>query len=297
VLGEQDKNVNDIEKKHRVKVYSFEDSRTNQYVIEITGKQQKVNEAFQELVALKDNNIPIKISSHIPSAEKKDVSGYVYTAFNGKTIVPISANQKKYIEAIKKYDLVFGIGPAGTGKTYLAVASALLMLESGRVQKIVLTRPVVESGEKLGFLPGDLYEKINPYLRPLYDAFHTMLGPEKFKRYREDETIEIVPLAYMRGRTLENAFIILDEAQNTVAEQMKMFLTRMGFNSQAVVTGDVTQIDLDNKKQSGLVQCQKILKNIAGIDFVHFNESDVIRHKLVREIVKAYDLWEKRADA
>ncbi|MGQ9732896.1 MAG: PhoH family protein, partial [Candidatus Zipacnadales bacterium] len=204
----------------------------------------------------------------------------------------LSENQKKYIDAIRKYDIVIGIGPAGTGKTFLAVASALNCLESQKVSRIVLTRPVVEAGEKLGFLPGDLYEKINPYLRPLYDAFYTMLGPEKFRRYKEDETIEIVPLAYMRGRTLEDAFIILDEAQNTVPKQMKMFLTRMGEGSHMVVTGDISQIDLPESGASGLVHACHVLRGVPGIALCELTDSDIVRHQLVQRIVRAYEAHE-----
>jgi phosphate starvation-inducible PhoH-like protein len=198
------------------------------------------------------------------------------------------------VKAIRDNDMVFGVGPAGTGKTYLAVACAIAALESGRVNRIVLTRPVVEAGEKLGFLPGDFYEKVHPYLKPLYDAFHNMVGADRFRQLREDETIEIIPLAYMRGRTLDEAFAILDEAQNTTPEQMKMFLTRMGNGSRMVITGDVTQIDLDKKLTSGLVQIQDVLRGVEGIDFVRFSEVDVVRHPLVKKIIRAFDAWDER---
>ncbi len=181
---------------------------------------------------------------------------------------------------------MIGIGPAGTGKTFLAVACALRALQSGQVSRIVITRPVVEAGERLGFLPGDLYEKINPYLKPLYDAFYIMLGPEKFRYFREEETVEIVPLAYMRGSTIDDAFIVLDEAQNTTPEQMKMFLTRLGTGSKAMITGDITQIDLDAKIRSGLIVAEKILHGIAGIKFMHFKKADVVRHELVKHILR-----------
>lgn len=199
--------------------------------------------------------------------------------------------QKKYLEAIEKNDIVFSIGPAGTGKTYLASAVAVDYLKSGKVQRIILTRPAVEAGEKLGFLPGDLSEKVDPYLRPLYDALIEMLGIEKFISLREKNIIEIAPLAYMRGRTLNNAFIILDEAQNTTYEQMKMFLTRMGFGSKVIVTGDITQIDIE--EHSGLVIAQEILKDIEGIAFVYLTDADVVRHPLVKKIIRAYDSFEK----
>ncbi|MCS7228148.1 MAG: PhoH family protein, partial [Endomicrobia bacterium] len=215
-----------------------------------------------------------------------------YLAYDGEIIKPKTATQKLYLELMDENDIVIAIGPAGTGKTFLAVMAALLKLDRGDVYKIVLTRPVVEAGEHLGFLPGDLYDKINPYLKPLYDAFFVMLGPDKLKRYLDEEIIEIIPLAYMRGRTLNDAFIILDEAQNTTPEQMKMFLTRLGFNSQLVITGDVTQIDLERHITSGLVLITEILKDIEEIKFIYFNENDIIRHKLVKKIVKAYEQWE-----
>jgi phosphate starvation-inducible protein PhoH and related proteins len=205
-----------------------------------------------------------------------------------RQVTPKSLNQRRYIEAIKGNDIVFGIGPGGTGKTFLAVAMAITYLLEKSVSRIVLTRPAVEAGEKLGFLPGDIEEKINPYLRPLYDALHTLLDSEKIQRYMEDGTIEIAPLAFMRGRTLGDAFIILDEAQNTTSEQMKMFLTRIGMRSKAVITGDVTQIDLPFGRGSGLVEARNILSDVEGLAFCYFNENDVVRHHLVRLIIKAY---------
>jgi phosphate starvation-inducible PhoH-like protein len=211
----------------------------------------------------------------------------VYT--ERRFITPKSISQKEYIYAIEKYDLVFGIGPAGTGKTYLAMAMAISGLMKKRVSRIILTRPAVEAGEKLGFLPGDLYEKINPYLRPLYDALYDMMDFEKAQKLVERGLIEIAPLAYMRGRTLNDSFIILDEAQNATSEQMKMFLTRLGFNSKAVITGDVTQVDLPHEKGSGLIEVQDILDEVEGIRFVYFSERDVIRHDLVQSIIKAYE--------
>ncbi len=206
-----------------------------------------------------------------------------------KTISPRTLTQRDYLTSIRKNDLTFGIGPAGTGKTYLAVAVAVSAFLKKEVKRVVLTRPAVEAGEKLGFLPGDLVEKITPYLRPLYDALHDMLEFERVQEMLEAGLIEVAPLAFMRGRTLNNAFVILDEAQNTTPEQMKMFLTRLGFGSRAVVTGDVTQIDLPGKAPSGLVQAANILQNIEGIDFVHFQKEDVIRHPLVGRIVQAYE--------
>ena len=208
-----------------------------------------------------------------------------------RRIAAKSANQRRYLEAIDQHDIVFGIGPAGTGKTYLAMAQAVSYLLAKKVSRIILARPAVEAGEKLGFLPGDLQEKVNPYLRPLYDALYDMLDIEKAEKYLERGAIEVAPLAFMRGRTLNDAFVILDEAQNTTTEQMKMFLTRLGFGSKAVVTGDVTQIDLPLGRTSGLVQAMEVVGKIDGISFIYFDERDVVRHKLVQAIVKAYDLY------
>ncbi|HOP86032.1 MAG TPA: PhoH family protein [Syntrophorhabdaceae bacterium] len=218
--------------------------------------------------------------------EKKDE---IYIVPTKKVITPKSKNQKAYIDAIRKYDMVIGIGPAGTGKTYLAMAMALSSYYRKEVSRIILTRPAIEAGEKLGFLPGTMYEKVNPYLRPLYDALYDMLDMDRATRLIERGIIEIAPLAFMRGRTLNDAFIILDEAQNTGTEQMKMFLTRLGFSSKTVVTGDITQIDLADKKASGLVEIQSILKGIKGIRFVYFSKGDVVRHPLVQKIIKAYE--------
>ncbi len=202
--------------------------------------------------------------------------------------------QQKYVSAIKKNTITIGVGPAGTGKTYLAVAMAVVAFRSKQVSRIILTRPAVEAGESLGFLPGDLQQKVDPYLRPLYDALYEMLGPEMFLRCQERGEIEVAPLAYMRGRTLEDSFIILDEAQNTTSEQMKMFLTRLGANSKIVVTGDITQIDLPSGKKSGLKECINILKNIENISIIKLSGKDVVRHKLVQEIIKAYEKSEER---
>lgn len=209
----------------------------------------------------------------------------------GKPLRPKTLGQKKYVESIRKRDIVFGIGPAGTGKTYIAVAMAVHAFKNKEVQKIILTRPAVEAGERLGFLPGDMQEKVDPYLRPLYDALYDVLGRESALRLKEKEAIEVVPLAYMRGRTLDSSFIILDEAQNTTREQMKMFLTRMGFGSKIVVTGDITQVDLPRGKKSGLVEASKILKNVRGIDFCYLKDVDVVRHELVKKIIGAYDKY------
>jgi len=222
--------------------------------------------------------------NHIPVSSKK------------RFIIPRTETQRQYIEAIRNYDIVFGIGPAGTGKTYIAMAMAINALMKKEVSRIVLTRPAVEAGEKLGYLPGDIYEKVHPYLRPLYDALYDMMDFEKATRLIDKGVIEIAPLAYMRGRTLNDSFIILDEAQNTTSEQMKMYLTRLGFNSKTVITGDITQVDLPLGKISGLVEAEKILPNIKGIKFIYFSKKDVVRHKLVQEIIRAYEIAEKRKE-
>jgi len=218
----------------------------------------------------------------------------IYISSRKKVVTPKSIAQKRYIDAIRKYDLVIGIGPAGTGKTYLAMAMAVASLMKQEVERIVLTRPAVEAGEKLGFLPGDIAEKVNPYLRPLYDALHDMMDFDRASKLMEKGVIEVAPLAFMRGRTLNDSFVILDEAQNTGPEQMKMFLTRLGFSSKAVITGDITQIDLPENKVSGLIEIQGILKGIEGIEFVYFSERDVVRHPLVQDIIKAYERTEEK---
>src|SRR5271167_565082 len=215
-------------------------------------------------------------------------------SFGRRTVQPKSPNQRRYLEAIEHHDMVFGVGPAGTGKTYLAVAMAISALLNKQVNLIILARPAVEAGERLGFLPGTLQEKIDPYLRPLYDALFDMLEPERVERYLEKNIIEIAPIAFMRGRTLNDSFVILDEAQNTTSEQMKMFVTRLGFNSKAVITGDITQIDLPNSNRSGLLEAIDILKNVDGIRFCHFDEGDVVRHHLVQRIIRAYDDYKGR---
>ena len=218
----------------------------------------------------------------------------VYVTAKKRVITAKSLAQKEYIDAIRTYDIVFGIGPAGTGKTYLAMATGVAALNAGQVNRIILVRPAVEAGERLGFLPGDLAEKVNPYLRPLYDALHDMIDFEQTSRWLQRGVIEVAPLAFMRGRTLNDSFVILDEAQNTTSEQMKMFLTRLGISSKSVITGDITQIDLPNGTRSGLVQCMEILKDIEGLKFVHFTDRDVIRHRLVQDIIKAYEQAESK---
>src|SRR6266576_5969495 len=262
------------------------------------GRLDKAQQVFEQLDKARQQGVDIQ--RHEFNYALKSVTGdqdenlgeivltKITTSSRKPPIVARSANQRAYVDAIQKHDIVFGIGPAGTGKTYLAVAMAAAALKKEQVSRIILTRPAVEAGEALGFLPGDLQEKITPYLRPLYDALRDMLEPEEIERLVARQTIEIAPLAYMRGRTLSNAFVILDEAQNTTTEQMFMLLTRMGPNSKCVVTGDVTQIDLPANKRSGLVEALQALKNVQGISFVYFNERDVVRHELVRAVINAY---------
>lgn len=242
---------------------------------------QKVN----YVISLNDKGLSYKQSNI-----NKDVLCFTH---KGKPIKPKTMGQTAYAQSIKKHDIVFGVGPAGTGKTYIAVAMAINAFKNKEVQKIILARPAVEAGERLGFLPGDLQEKVDPYLRPLYDALYDILGRDSFLRLKEKEVIEVVPLAYMRGRTLDNSFIILDEAQNSTKEQMKMFLTRLGFGSKAVITGDITQIDLPRGKKSGLVDAIKILDHVEGIEFCFLKDVDVVRHELVKRIINAYDRYYK----
>ncbi len=218
-------------------------------------------------------------------------------SFGKKTITPKSLNQRRYVDAIEKHDMVFGIGPSGTGKTYLAVAMAVEALLTKEVSRIILARPAVEAGERLGYLPGTLQEKVNPYLRPLYDALYDVLDPDRVERHLEKGIIEIAPIAFMRGRTLNDAFVILDEAQNTTSEQMKMFLTRLGFNSKAVITGDITQIDLPNGRRSGLVEAVDVVGRVEGISFIYFTERDVVRHNLVQRIIRAYEEFDRNKAA
>lgn len=241
-----------------------------------------------------DVDYAVKVLSGDDTLSLKDIFlDTVFTTSKKSAITPKSLAQKNYIDAIRTHDIVFGIGPAGTGKTYLAMAMAVAALSKGMVSRIILTRPAVEAGEALGFLPGDLAEKVDPYLRPLYDALHDMMRFEKVSNLMQRGVIEVAPLAFMRGRTLNDSFIILDEAQNTTSEQMKMFLTRIGFNSKAVITGDITQIDLPSGKPSGLIESKNILQDIDGIKFVFFSKRDVVRHKLVQEIIRAYELLDE----
>ncbi|RLE08343.1 MAG: phosphate starvation-inducible protein PhoH [Candidatus Aminicenantes bacterium] len=257
----------------------------------------KINELEEKGFQLKEDDLQIALDILEESRHNRleDFFPSETLTLSRKSVVPKTFNQREYIKAIREYDLVFGIGPAGTGKTYLAMAMALSFLQANHVTRIILTRPAVEAGEKLGFLPGDITQKVNPYLRPLYDALFDLTQSEQANRLIDQGIIEIAPLAYMRGRTLNSAFIILDEAQNTTREQMKMILTRTGFNSKMVVTADITQIDLPQPKKSGVLQAIKILSPIKEIAIVYFNEKDVVRHPLVQKIIKAYDKEEKRS--
>ena len=270
--------------------------------VKLSGEPEQVSastKAIDAMLTLIANKTPIEEQtvryciSLAKSGEDEKVAeltgDFIAITSKGRPVRPKTLGQKEYLKAISQNAITFGVGPAGTGKTYLAVAMAVKAFKAHEVSRIILTRPAVEAGEKLGFLPGDLQNKVDPYLRPLYDGLFDMLGAETFQRLQEKQTIEVAPLAYMRGRTLDDAFIILDEAQNTSPEQMKMFLTRMGMGSKVVVTGDVTQIDLPEKSRSGLVDALKVLKNVDGIGRVFFSEKDVVRHRLVQEIVKAYD--------
>ncbi len=262
---------------------------------EVELAEKVLNQLYELLAAdypLYPNDVEyaVRILSGDRSADLKEIfKEEVYISSSKKIITPKTINQKKYIDSIKKFDIVFGIGPAGTGKTYLAMAMAIASLVKKEVNRVVLARPAVEAGEHLGFLPGDLYEKVNPYLRPLYDALHDMMPFENASRLLEQGVIEVAPLAFMRGRTLNDSFVILDEAQNATPEQMKMFLTRLGFSSKAVITGDVTQTDLPKGKISGLIEAKGILEGIKGIRFVYFSREDVIRHRLVQKIIDAYE--------
>ncbi len=296
LFGSFDENIRQIEQEYSVQVVSRGSD------LKISGEADNVAKATRAInglltlinkgETLSEQNVRYVLSLVREGAEDKlsALSGdCICITAKGKPVKPKTLGQKKYVEAIRQNTITLGAGPAGTGKTYLAVAAAVTAFRAKEVNRIILTRPAVEAGEKLGFLPGDLQQKVDPYLRPLYDALFDMLGAEAFARYQERGSIEVAPLAYMRGRTLDDSFIILDEAQNTTKEQMKMFLTRLGFNSKMVVTGDVTQIDLPDGKKSGLLEAMKILKNIPDISVCRFTEKDVVRHRLVQEIIKAYE--------
>ncbi len=298
LFGSFDENVKILQQEFGVTVVGRDS------VIKVTGEPEAVSKAvrvFEGLLtllnkgeALNEQNVRYIISL-INDGNEQQIetlsNDCICLTAKGKPVKAKTLGQKKYADSIARNTVVFGVGPAGTGKTYLAVAMAVKAFRAHEVNRIILTRPAVEAGEKLGFLPGDLQNKVDPYLRPLYDALFDMLGAENFQKYQERGNIEVAPLAYMRGRTLDDSFIILDEAQNTTNEQMKMFLTRFGTNSKVVVTGDITQIDLPDPKKSGLLQATKVLKNIDDIDIIRFSEKDVVRHKLVQDIIRAYDKY------
>ena len=297
LCGEFDRNLAVLRKTYGIDIV------VRDCTIKLIGEEDKISackQAVDCLVTLIKNGKEIdelNVRYAISMAEEgagetlKELNDCICITQKGKPVRSKTVGQKKYVETIENNTITLGIGPAGTGKTYLAVAMAVKAFRAGQVQRIVLTRPAVEAGEKLGFLPGDLQNKVDPYLRPLYDALFDFLGPENFMRHQERGVIEVAPLAYMRGRTLDEAFIILDEAQNTTREQMKMFLTRLGFGSKIIITGDITQIDLPDNKKSGLVEAMRVLKNVEDIGIVRFTDKDVVRHKLVQDIIKAYDKY------
>jgi phosphate starvation-inducible PhoH-like protein len=303
LLGRNDENLRLLESELALRIVA----RGNE--ITLRGDERRVARGariVEELVARLGAGLPAQASDVraalrvLTDDEDADLKSIFLDAIpvpsRKKQITPKTATQKRYVDAIRSRDVVIGIGPAGTGKSYLAMAMAVSAMTRREVSRIILTRPAVEAGERLGFLPGDMYEKVHPYLRPLYDALYDMMEPEKAATLTERGAIEIAPLAYMRGRTLNDAFIVLDEAQNTTSEQMKMFLTRLGFNSRMVITGDITQVDLPSTRASGLIEIQSVLKPVAGIRFVYFTEKDVVRHELVSEIVRAYDEWARRRE-
>ena len=298
LFGSYDENLKHLESQFNVRI------RTNGHELVVEGDPGDVSRAekvLDGLVSLMQGGYrlgkgDVKTAAQlVVQDDNVELADYFLrgsTRTPGKRqVLPKSVNQRRYLDAIDKHDIVFGIGPAGTGKTYLAMAQAVSYLLAKRISRIILARPAVEAGEKLGFLPGDLQEKVNPYLRPLYDALYDMMDLERVERLIERGTIEVAPLAYMRGRSLNDSFIVLDEAQNTSTEQMKMFLTRLGFGSKAVITGDVTQIDLPTGRTSGLVEAMKVVGGVEGISFIHFDEKDVVRHQLVQQIVKAYESY------
>ena len=298
LFGTYDENLKHLENLFSVRIRST----GNELIVEgDTGDVARAEKVLDQLSALIKGGYrlgkgDVKTASQLVAQDESvELADYFLksaTRTSGKRqVVPKSVTQKKYLESIEQHDIVFGIGPAGTGKTYLAMAQAGSFLLAKRVNRIILARPAVEAGEKLGFLPGDLQEKVNPYLRPLYDALYDMIELDRVERLIERGTIEVAPIAFMRGRTLNDAFVILDEAQNTTSEQMKMFLTRLGFGSKAVITGDVTQIDLPTGRTSGLVEAMKVIGHVEGIAFIHFDEKDVVRHSLVQAIVKAYEAY------
>ncbi len=296
ILGPQDIYLRELEKEYRVSIFVTH-SENESITLTIKGKARSVDKTINMLnYMLKKyydcRNIGKELSEENLDELESNEKGILYKTDYGEVIKPKTKNQEIYVKTIIENDIVIAVGPAGTGKTFLAATVALKFLNEKKIKKIVVTRPIVESGEKLGFLPGDIDDKVNPYLKPVYDTFYNLLGPERFHIYKEEEIIETVPLAYMRGRTLENAFIILDEAQNTTTSQMKMFLTRMGNNSKIVITGDLTQIDI-KETTSGLLTSLEILKGIKEIKVIKLEKSDIVRHPLVSKIIEAYEKWEK----
>ena len=300
VTGNNDANIDRIEREFGVKIVS---RGAELRIMGDPGNVARVGELVSAMRTISDRDENLRkpaLERLIGEAKDAPIStpellrDVVGTTVRGKRITPQSPNQRSYVDAIRNHDLVFATGPAGTGKSYLAVALGVAALRDRKVARLILTRPAVEAGERLGVLPGDLQQKIDPYLRPLYDALYELMPPERFARAMERGEIEVAPLGYMRGRTLNEAFIILDEAQNATPAQMKMFLTRLGYGAQAVVNGDVTQVDLEKDQRSGLVVAREILKDVEGIAFVEFNERDVVRHELVARIVRAYDRYEKK---
>jgi phosphate starvation-inducible PhoH-like protein len=296
LLGRNDEHVRAIESQYDVRITARgHDLTVRGDEQQVEGAERVIRDLVQMLrekpsLSATEIRSALRVVGHEPAADVKSLlADGVTVPSRKKLITPKTINQKRYLDAIRMHDLVIAIGPAGTGKSYLAVAMAVSALVKREVARIILTRPAVEAGERLGFLPGDLFEKVHPYLRPLYDALYDMLEPDKVATLSEKGAIEIAPLAYMRGRTLNDAFIILDEAQNTTSEQMKMFLTRLGFNAKMVVTGDITQVDLPQNRPSGLIEVQTVLRGIDGIRFVYFDDRDVVRHDLVSAIVRAYD--------
>jgi len=290
LFGRHDDNIRAIEKEFKVKLtMRGEHLKINGTATNIKKASGLIEYILNALRAGQTELGRADLDGLIANFKKPKNEGVILRSSDSKHIGPKTKGQQEYVEAIKKYAIVFGIGPAGTGKTYLAMSCAVESLKKQEVRRIILTRPAIEAGESLGFLPGDMYEKISPYLRPLYDALYDMMEAERIEKYLETGIIEVAPLAYMRGRTLNDAFIILDEAQNSTREQMKMFLTRLGFDSKAVITGDITQSDLPDGKPIGLLQAQDILSEIEGIKFIYFTGSDVVRHAIVQKIIEAYD--------
>jgi len=301
LFGPQDKFLRMIEEETDAKIFTREEELAIQGSAQETARLQQLFEVLLELIrnhyvlTERDIHYALELSKQMKADQLLELyKGEIAVTHRGKPIRVKTIGQKQYVSAIRNKDIVFGIGPAGTGKTYLAVVLAVAALKEGSIKRILLTRPAVEAGESLGFLPGDLQEKVDPYLRPLYDALNDVLGPDQVTKSLERGLIEIAPLAYMRGRTLDDSFIILDEAQNTTPEQMKMFLTRLGFGSKMVITGDITQIDLPTGKKSGLVEAERILRGIEDIGFIYFAEQDVVRHSLVQKIILAYNEDQER---